>query len=40
MGAGSENIDRLKSIVDYIEIHIKDDISLEDISKKASLLKY
>lgn len=40
MGSGSENIDRLKSIVDYIEIHIKDDISLEDISKKASLSKY
>lgn len=40
MGSGSENIDRLKSIVDYIEIHIKDDILLEDISKKASLSKY
>lgn len=40
MESGSENIDRLKNIVDYIEMHIKDDISLEDISKTAALSKY
>lgn len=40
MESGSQNIDRLKNIVDYIEMHIKDEISLEDISKTAALSKY
>lgn len=40
MGSGSENINRLKSIVDYIELHIKDDISLGDLSRTADLSKY
>lgn len=40
MESGSDKINRLKSIVDYIEIHIEDDISLEDLSKTAALSKY
>lgn len=40
MDSSSENIERLKSIVDYIEMHIKDDISLDDISKKTALSKF
>lgn len=40
MESASQNIDRLKNIVDYIEMHIKDDISLEDMSKTAALSKY
>ncbi len=40
MKPSSENIDRIKSIVDYIEDHIKEDIALEDISKMTALSKY
>lgn len=40
MNSNLENINRIKSILDYIEMHIKDDISLDDISKTAALSKY
>lgn len=40
MSSSAENIDRIINIVDYIEMHIKDDISLEDISKITALSKY
>lgn len=40
MESGSQNLDRLKNIIDYIEMHIKDEISLEDMSKAAALSKY
>ena len=40
MKSSSENPERLENIVNYIETHIKDDISLEDLSKVAILSKY